>query len=240
MLGASNTLIMLSTGISGIVSMFLLIPASCIVDKLGPRKVVNISCGIACVSYLIMSAAPLFGTAARYVVLFGCISFCVSKPLWTASWYPILGDILKTSERGDFLGFMRFSYYILSGSVFFLLGLAMGKKPPVWLLQLTVGVTGILVLGRSFFISRTPRSGSHGQSHTRHPGRNCPARFKKPGVCAISPIFFVCQLSRRRIFFSPMCSMFRPAPTHRSGGAVFPRLSSLIYTAKGFFQPANC
>ena len=154
MLGASDTLIMLSTGISGIVSMFLLIPASCIVDKLGPRKVVNISCGLACVSYLVMSAAPLFGTAARYVVLAGCVSFCVSKPLWTAAWYPVLGDILRPSERGDFLGFMRFSYYILSGSVFFLLGLVMGKRPPVWLLQLTVGVTGILVLGRSFFISR--------------------------------------------------------------------------------------
>ena len=154
MLGASNTLIMLSTGISGIVSMFLLIPASCIVDKLGPRKVVNISCGLACVSYLVMSAAPLFGTAARYVVLAGCVSFCVSKPLWTAAWYPVLGDILRPSERGDFLGFMRFSYYILSGSVFFLLGLVMGKRPPVWLLQLTVGITGILVLGRSFFISR--------------------------------------------------------------------------------------
>lgn len=101
-----------------------------------------------------MSAAPLFGTAARYVVLAGCVSFCVSKPLWTAAWYPVLGDILRPSERGDFLGFMRFSYYILSGSVFFLLGLVMGKRPPVWLLQLTVGVTGILVLGRSFFISR--------------------------------------------------------------------------------------
>lgn len=154
MLGASNTLIMLSTGISGIVSMFLLIPASCIVDKLGPRKVVNISCSLACVSYLLMSAAPLFGTAAQYVVLAGCFGFCISKPLWTAAWYPILGDILRPSERGDFLGFMRFSYYILSGSVFFLLGLAMGKKPPVWLLQLAVGLTGILVLGRSFFISK--------------------------------------------------------------------------------------
>lgn len=60
MLGASNTTIMLSTGISGIVSMFLLIPASCLVDKLGPRKVVNISCILTCVSYLGMSAAPFF------------------------------------------------------------------------------------------------------------------------------------------------------------------------------------
>ena len=130
MLGASNTLIMLSTGISGIVSMFLLIPASCIVDKLGPRKVVNISCCVACVSYLIMATAPFFGTAAQYVVLVGCIIFCVSKPLWTAAWYPILGEILKPSERGDFLGFMRFSYYILTGSVFFLIGLLMGKNRP--------------------------------------------------------------------------------------------------------------
>lgn len=155
MLGASNTTIMLSTGISGIVSMFLLIPASCLVDKLGPRKVVNISCILTCVSYLGMSAAPFFGeAAAQYVVLACCVSFCVSKPLWTAAWYPILSDILTPSERGDFLGFMRFSYYILSGVVFFLLGVAMGKKPPVWLLQLAVGVTGILALGRSFFISK--------------------------------------------------------------------------------------
>lgn len=155
MLGASNTTIMLSTGIAGAVSMFLLIPSSCLVDKLGPRKVVNISCALACVSYLIMATAPFWGkSAAQYVVLAGCVSFCISKPLWTAAWYPILSDILTPEERGEFLGFMRFSYYVLSGAVFFLLGVAMGKKPPVWLLQLAVGIAGILALGRSFFISK--------------------------------------------------------------------------------------
>ncbi len=153
-LGANNTLIMLSTGISGIMSMLLLIPAACIVDRLGPRKVINISCILACIAYLIMASAPIGGAAAQYIVLGGCVIFCISKPLWTAAWYPILGDILKPSERGDFLGFMRFSYYILSGSVFFLLGVVMGKKPPVWLLQAAIGITGILVLGRSFFISK--------------------------------------------------------------------------------------
>ncbi len=39
-LGASNTLIMLSAGLAGIVSMFLLIPASGIVDRFGTRRVV--------------------------------------------------------------------------------------------------------------------------------------------------------------------------------------------------------
>lgn len=154
MLGASNTLIMLSTGIAGMMSMLLLIPSACIVDKLGPRKVVNISCILACVAYLVMAAAPLGRSAAQYIVFGGCVAFCISKPLWTAAWYPILGDILKPSERGNFLGIMRFSYYILTGSVFFLLGLAMGKQPPVWLLQLAIGITGLLMLGRSFFISK--------------------------------------------------------------------------------------
>ena len=155
MLGASDTLIMLSTGFPGTVSVFLLIPAAGIVDRLGPQKVVKLSCGLACSAYLLMAGAPLFGSAAaRYVGLAGCFIFCISKPLWTAAWYPILGDILKPSERGDFLGLMRFSYYILSGGVFFLLGLAMGKRPPMWLLQAVIAAAGLLTLGRGFFISR--------------------------------------------------------------------------------------
>jgi hypothetical protein len=32
-------------------------------------------------------------------------------------------------------------------------------------------------------------------------GRNSFARLKKPGVCAISPIFLVCQLPYKIIFF---------------------------------------
>lgn len=161
MLGTSNTLTMLSTGLSGIVSMFLLIPASGFVDKLGPKKVVGISCYLACASYLLMAFAPFFGkAAAQYIVLAGCFAFCVSKPLWTAAWYPILGDILRPSERGDFFGFMRFSYYILTGGIFCLIGIFMGAKPPVWFLQLVIGVTGILALGRIFFISKI-RLGEH-------------------------------------------------------------------------------
>lgn len=155
MLGAGNTLIMLSTGLIGIVSMFLLIPASGIVDRLGPKRVVAIASWIACGSYLLMAAAPFFSAgAAPYVVLLGCFTFSASRPLCNAAWYPILGAILKPSERGDFFGFMRFSYYILTGGVFCLLGVLMGAKPPVWFLQLIIGMTGVLALGRDFFIAR--------------------------------------------------------------------------------------
>ena len=154
-LGAGNTLIMFSTSIPGLVSLFLLIPVSGLVDKIGAKKTVCLSCSLACFSYLLMASAPFFGTKCdQYVVLTGCLLFCLSKPLWTASWFPILGHILRPAERSEFFGFMRFSYYILSGTVFFLIGLFMGKNPPVRLLQTVIGLTGLCTLGRMYFISK--------------------------------------------------------------------------------------
>jgi len=155
MLGASNTLIMLSTGLIGITSMCLLIPSSGIVDKIGPKRVVAVSCYIASFSYLLMAAAPFMGgDSSKYIVFTGCFLFCISRALCTTASTPIFGSILRPDERGDFFGFMRFSYSILTGTVFFLLGLFMGKEPPVWFLQIIIAATGILALGRNFFLSR--------------------------------------------------------------------------------------
>ena len=81
-LGAGNTLIMFSTSIPGLVSLFLLIPVSGLVDKIGAKKTVCLSCSLACFSYLLMASAPFFGTKCdQYVVLTGCLLFCLSKPL---------------------------------------------------------------------------------------------------------------------------------------------------------------
>ncbi len=155
MLEASNTLIMLSTGLAGIMSMFLLIPASGIVDRIGPKRVILISSGIGSFAYLLMAFAPFMGKSpAPYIVCLGCLIFGISQPLCTAAWNPIIGSILKPSERADFFGFLRFSYYILTGTIFCLLGFLMGEKPPLWLLQTAICITGILALGRYFFIAK--------------------------------------------------------------------------------------
>ena len=157
MLQASNTLIMLSTGLIGIVSMFLLIPASGLIDKIGPKKATSISSYIACISYLLMAIAPWAGAlTAKYIVFSGCLLFSVSRILSITAFSPILGCILKPDERGNFFGFMRFSYSIIAGSVFFILGFLMGENPPVWLLQLITGLTGIFALGRKVFIDLIP------------------------------------------------------------------------------------
>ena len=155
MLGGSDTLIMLSTSLVGMVSMFVLIPTARIVDRLGAKKVINISCVIALVSYLIMASAALFPQGVGKVVAFGgCFLFCVSKPLWMGAWYPLLSNILQPQDRGNFFGFMRFSYYILSGGVLLTVGFYMGENPPAYFLQLVLAMTGLLVIGRIIFIAK--------------------------------------------------------------------------------------
>ncbi|NLG13868.1 MAG: MFS transporter [Lentisphaerae bacterium] len=155
MLGSSGTLTMLCTSLSGIVSVFLLIPMSSIIDCFGVKRIVLWSCLLGCLSFFVMGLAPFFSYGfGPWVVLFSCFVFFVSKTLWIGCWYPILTDVLLPEERGDFFGLMRFSYHILALVVFFLLGLVMGKNPPFWLMQTCFFVTGILLMGRYVFVSR--------------------------------------------------------------------------------------
>lgn len=156
MLNAGNSLIMFSTGISGIIGVFLLIPASGIVDYFGARQVVKFSCILSCIGYCLTASAPFFGDYACVVALTGIAMLCLPKQLWTAAWYSVLSQILLAEERGGFFGFMRFLHYIITGTVFFLIGLLMGKNPPLYLLQIIIAVTGLLMLGRGYFVDSLP------------------------------------------------------------------------------------
>ena len=156
MLQAGNSVIMFSTSIAGIVSVTLLIPASGIVDRFGARNVARFACSLSCAGYIFTACSPFFGSFALYAALLGVMLFCLSRPLWTAAWYPVLNQILLPEERGDFFGFMRFSYYVITGLVFFALGLLMGKNPPLYLLQTVIAVCGVLMLGRGYFVASIP------------------------------------------------------------------------------------
>ncbi len=154
MLGADKSTVMSSTGYVAIASMLLMIPASGLVNKLGAKSVVAISSVIGMSSCLLMAAAPFFGREwACNIALVGCFAYSISKATWPVAWYVVLGNILLPSERGNFLGFMRFSYYILTGVVFWAVGYAMGSNPPEWFLQAVISVIGVMILGRTLFIS---------------------------------------------------------------------------------------
>ena len=163
LLKASNSLIMFSSAMPGLMSMVLLLPASFFVIRFGVKRMVFVSCCLSCFGYLLMAAAPVFGVSAPYAVLGGVFIFCVSRPIWSASWYPILNDILLPEERAGFFGKMRFSYTALTGTVFYLVGQFMGKEPPIWYLQAAIAITGILALGRYYCISKIRLSDAKGE-----------------------------------------------------------------------------
>lgn len=155
LLKSSASMQMLSTSMNGLVSMLLMFFAAGLANRFGAKRAIDLAVGFEMLSCLLIASAPFWGFAyATYVVLVGCFLFCVSRPIWTASWYVVMGDILLPEERGPFLGFMRFSYYSITGVAFFLIGYAMGKESPIWIPQLVIAATGILALGRAFFIHK--------------------------------------------------------------------------------------
>ena len=157
LLHSSATLTMLSTAFPALAAILLTIPGAAIASRIGLRRTYAVSCYIGCAGMLLMAAAPVLDAPLdRYAVLLGCLVYSLSRPLYGVTWYPMLDNVLLPSERGPFFGTMRFSYLALTTSSFFLISLAMGKDPPVWALQLVVGVVGALLIGRKCCLDRMP------------------------------------------------------------------------------------
>lgn len=157
MLGGSATMSMLSTALTALAAIFLTIPSAGIADRIGLRRAYALSSHIGCAGYLLMAAAPLAGAPAdRYLVLTGCLVYCLSRPLFGVTWYAVLDNILLPAERGGFFGTMRFSYLSLTAASFFILSMALGKNPPAWAMQLVIAITGLMLLGRKYCLDRLP------------------------------------------------------------------------------------
>jgi MFS family permease len=156
MLGGSDTFALFSTSLSGIAYTLLLIPFSGITDRVGLQRSVNIACSVGAAAFVLMALAPLAGDAAKHVVIAGCLVFGLTRPLYLTAWYPLLGNFLLPPDRSHFFSTMRFAYMLLNTVIFALIGLALGKHPPLWLLQAVIAAAGLLLLGRQFFIGRLP------------------------------------------------------------------------------------
>ncbi len=157
LLGGSATLTMLSTALTAIAAIALTLPSAGISNRIGLRKSYSIACAAGCGGFLLMAAAPWFGAAHdQYVVLLGCLVYCLSRPLYGVTWYPLLDNILLPAERGGFFGVLRFSYLGMTAVSFFLISLALGRQPPTWALQTTIALVGLLILGRKYCLDQLP------------------------------------------------------------------------------------
>ena len=158
MLGGGSMLVMLSTSFSGIFGVFLMIPFAALIGRIGAKRAVSTACITGCAGFLLMAAAPLFGPWQKIVVLLGCIIYCAQRSLYGAAWYPMLDVFLRPQDRGRFFGTLRYTYMIVTGILLFLLGKLMGKNPPVLMMQIIIGITGLLLLGRMFCMLHFPEN----------------------------------------------------------------------------------
>ena len=156
MLGGNDTVMMSVSSLTGLVNMFLFIPCVAIIARIGLKPSVRIACLTGTAGYLLMAFAPFFGTYRCHVVISGCFIYCLQRALYGACWYPLLDAFLRPEDRGKFFGTLRFMYYSFTGVLFYLIGMAMGKNPPEWLMQTVIGVTGLGLLVRNYCISRFP------------------------------------------------------------------------------------
>lgn len=157
MLGGSATLTMLSTALTAAAAIALTIPSAAIADRIGLRKSYSIACAIGCGGFLLMAAAPIFGAPLdQHIVLLGCLVYCLSRPLYGVTWYPLLDNVLLPAERGRFFGVLRFSYLGLTAASFFLISLALGKHPPLWAMQTVIALVGLLIIGRKYCLDQLP------------------------------------------------------------------------------------
>ena len=156
LLGTSDMLVMLSTSFSGILGMLLLIPYASLISHIGLKKASTIACIIGCSGFLIMAMAPFFGKLQHIIAIIGCLVYCAQRSLYGAAWYPMLDTFLRPQDRGSFFGTMRYSYMIVSGTLFYIIGKLMGKDPSIVLLQTIIGIAGLLVLGRMYCMLQFP------------------------------------------------------------------------------------
>ena len=155
-LGASESLTMLTTAFSPIAWSFLMLPCAELARRRGLKWSISAGCYCGMTGCFLAAASPWFGRAAVPVAVLGCAVFALSRPVHLAAWYPLLNGFLRREERGGFFGFMRFSYQMIAMALFFGIGLVMGKKPPVWMLQGVIAFCGLLLLGRKLTIDHVP------------------------------------------------------------------------------------
>lgn len=157
MLGGSESFSMFSSAISALVTVMLSIPFAGIANKIGLRLSYRSAVFIGMSAFFLMAAAPFFGLGiAKYVVIVGCFLYCFSRPLYSATWYPICDSFLLKSERGSFFGNMRFTYMTLNALLIFGAGKLMGAKPPIWIMQIVIFFPGLMLLGRKICMDRLP------------------------------------------------------------------------------------
>lgn len=156
MLGASDMFSLITTSLIPLFNGILIIPMALLAAKFGNQQLILRVCSLAFCAYLMVVAAPFFGTAAVPVLIQSLVAFAIFQTGYVAGWFPMLDTFLSRERRSAYLSRMRFWWQLSSVVFIFLVGLCIGKNPPLWHLQVALLIAAIVFSGRIFFIARIP------------------------------------------------------------------------------------
>ncbi len=157
-LGGSDSFTMSLTALTGLCYMLISIPCAGLANRIGLKATYTLACYLGCGSMLLMASAPYFGDkAAPYIAMAGCFGYCLSRPPYVATWYPMCNSFLRPEERGNFFGRMRFSYMIFNTLVLFSIGKMLKYTSSVWVYQIVIALSGLALLIRKYYLDKLPR-----------------------------------------------------------------------------------
>ncbi len=156
MLGAGDMFAMATTSLMPLMNGLFVLPMAWLAGKFGNQGLIIRAASFAFLAYLLVAAAPFFGGAAAWVMISMLMVFAWCNTGYVAGWFPMLDSFLTPQRRSGYLGKMRFLWQLSAALFIFLIGLTLGKEPPLWQLQLVLALGAVIFAGRIYFISRIP------------------------------------------------------------------------------------
>ncbi len=109
------------------------------------------------VMFAFVVLAPFFGSYALAVLLTALVFFAFAHTLYMSSWFPLLDTFLLPERRSAYLGKMRFSWQLASATLLFVIGLLIGKNPPLRHLQYVMLFSMCIYACKFWFIAAIPK-----------------------------------------------------------------------------------
>jgi len=157
-MGAGRFLALFSTSIQLLCICVFIVPVSYIMEHTGIKKLVLPAIVMTLVGVLIVAAAGFFSKGAQALLVTGLLIFAVSLAVYVAGWFPLLKGVVPDRFTSRFFGRLRMSWQavvtlFLVCSLFFI-----GNNASVRTLQVVIGATGFLILGRLLLVMKIPEA----------------------------------------------------------------------------------
>ena len=139
-----------------LISMALTLPLAWLADCRGKKKVGSTGMTLSIAGFLLLPLAAFMPDYAVWWMTVGIIIFSIGNTANNASWFALLSPLVPEEIRGRWFGQMRISWQ--TSSILFSLGLTflLRHHPDLYIFQILLAVTGILMVVRLIFYLQIP------------------------------------------------------------------------------------